>query len=144
MIDHPRRKLGKPLKIVLLVAGAAVLLVVVLGIAFSTVGIPNVIGLRQEAKAVAMLRSHPTHDEMRDFLVAMHANWHPGRTFEDGEALGSFAIEGACKRDCNSNLQVDFNHRTWLCEITGDVITATFDRRGRLKFWKVTSAVDGC
>lgn len=143
MIQEPRRAQSIVRKVLAITAAAVVLAAVGLAAALFTTGVPDTVDLWREHRTLAMLSTRPTMVGLRAWLDASHASWHRGRAFKDGEAYSAFVLED-CKRACGASLQVAFTHRIWLCEVTGDVVTVTFDRYGRVESSKVVASVDGC
>lgn len=115
-----------------------------LGVARFT-GVPDFPDRVRESIAVAKLQHHADKAAFERYLISSGADWHEGNVFQKGESFSSFeAASPPCVGGCRMVVQAEFTRTLWFCEIDGDVVSASFDDRQRLKTWRVIPAVDGC
>ena len=125
------------------VIGIAMLL---LGAAFVIGALPSVPDLIREPIATAMLKHGANKTSFTRFLKFSAADWHAGYGYERGTSYSSFDLPSvsSCTIECGRVVQAAFTHTFGLCLITGDVVSARFDKKGKLMAWNLDSAVDGC
>lgn len=115
-------------------------------VAFVFVGLPDILGIVREDIFAPAVRNGTPEAAIVSRLNAIHADWHYGTTFQQGEAGGSFdfPIPYCQKHRCTNVIQAQFI--TWLgmCIEGSDVISMRFDTSGRLARWRKYGAVDGC
>jgi hypothetical protein len=128
------------------IAVAVVASVLVLGVAFFLGMVPDVPAMIRERVAVSMLKNRTDRDSFERFLRVSGAGWHKGYGYQRGEAFSAFdaVSRDACTIECDSVVQTAFTSWFGICTISGDVVSARFDKRGRLQAWNLDQAVDGC
>jgi hypothetical protein len=128
------------------IAVAAVASVLVLVLAFFLGMVPDVPAMIREPFAVAMLKNHTDRDSFERFLKVSGADWHKGYGYQRGAAYSAFDVVSreACTIECDSVVQTAFTTWFGICTISGDVVSARFDKRGQLQAWNLDQAVDGC
>lgn len=129
-----------------IIIAAVIAIGLVFGVGFFLGMIPDVPAMVREQLAVAMLKHRADRSSFERFLRMSGADWHRGSAYRQGEAFSAFDLpsRNACTVACDSALQVAFTRRFGICFISGDVVSASFDKRGRLQAWKSDQAVDGC
>lgn len=124
-------------------AGGSVL---VLGVAFFLGFVPDVPATVREPVAVAMLKHRTDRSSFERFLRVSGADWHKGYGYQAGAAFSAFdaVSRDACTIECDSVVQTAFTRWFGICSVSGDVVSARFDKRGQLLAWNLNEAADGC
>ena len=120
------------------------LIFIVGGLAFLTIGVPDIPGRVRESIALHALNSRPTKPSFVRTLQVIGTSWNEGETFVNGEAYTGFSLPVKCKASCSNVMQVAFTHALGFCVVHGDVVTVYFDKNQRFSRFKVDSAADGC
>jgi hypothetical protein len=128
------------------IAVSTIATVLVLGVAFFLGIIPDVPASVREQFAVAMLEHRTDRTSFERFLRVSGADWHKGYGYQRGAAFSAFdAVSGDARTiECDSVVQTAFTRWFGICIITGEVVSARFDKRGQLQAWNLDRAVDGC
>jgi hypothetical protein len=131
---------------VVVIAVAAVGSVLVLGVAFFLGLVPDVPATVREPIAVAMLKHRTDRSSFERFLRVSGADWHKGYGYQTGAAFSAFGAvsRDACTIECDAVVQTAFRRWFGICSVSGDVVSARFDKRGQLLAWNLNEAADGC
>jgi hypothetical protein len=128
----------------IIIAICATILVVV--VAFFIGMVPDVPDMIREPVALAMLRHSANKPSFERFLKISGASWHNGYGYQPGEAFTGFdvASRSRCTVECGSVVQAAFTKTFGICIVQGDVVSARYDKNGKLRAWNSSQAVDGC
>jgi hypothetical protein len=141
-LSNPKRRTRRTV----VIGVAAIGIVLALGVAFLLDMLPDVPAMVREPLAVTMLNNRTDQNSFERFLRVSGADWHKGYGYQTGEAFSAFDVvsRDACSIECDSVVQIAFTRWFGICFIRGDVVSARFDKRGRLQTWNLNQAVDGC
>jgi hypothetical protein len=108
--------------------------------------VPDVPAMIRESFAVVMLKNRIDQNSFERFLRVSGADWRKGYGYQRGEAFSAFDARSpdACMIKCDSIVQTAFTRWYGICVVSGDVVSARFDRQGHLQAWNLDEAVDGC
>jgi hypothetical protein len=128
------------------IAVVAIATLVVLGVAFFLGKVPDVPAMIREPIAVSMLQNGANRASFEHFLKISGADWHNGYGYQRGESYGGFDMvpHNRCTIECESVIQAAFTKTFGICYISGDVVSARFDKKGKLQAWNLDQAEDGC
>jgi hypothetical protein len=139
-------------KIVLIAFITLIVSIVVLGVLYFTVGLPDYSGERDETAVVSQLRRGAGKSDVIALLDRKHIAWAEGLNWQGCPAsydrcigdFPNFGLEPRCHSGCDRNIvQAAFASHVSPCYDEGDVLTMEFWDDGSLRDWRVERAAGG-